>query len=200
MRLLVCLREPAGRAVSDYLDLVKNGQHDGSLETALERFPRLIDRGRYATHLHRYCERFPDEQLHVRLFDSLQADPQGYADDTFSFLGVPRYTLPSGALERRMPAAVPRSRIAASTAKQASRLVLRLGLNKVRSTVKRSRVVRQALYRSYTADRPPIDPTTIAELRRQFSAEVLALDELLGEPVAQRWGYPAGRTDHATAD
>src|SRR5215212_230611 len=50
MRLLGCLREPVDRAFSDYLDLVKNGQYDGPFAEALEVFPRLLDRGRYATH------------------------------------------------------------------------------------------------------------------------------------------------------
>jgi hypothetical protein len=192
MRLLACLREPVDRAFSDYLDLVKNGQHDGSFESALDRFPRLVDRGRYATHLQRYVDRFPREQLHISLFDDLGADAQAYADDVFSFLGVSRLLLPPGALQRRMPAGVPRSRTMAATTKRASRLVLRLGLRRLRSTVKRSAVVRQALYRSYADDRPTVDPALAAELRREFAVEVSALDALLGRPVSQLWGYAPG--------
>ncbi len=45
MRLLVCLREPVDRAFSDYLDLLKNGQFEGSFEAALEAYPRLVQRG-----------------------------------------------------------------------------------------------------------------------------------------------------------
>jgi hypothetical protein len=194
MRLLVCLREPVDRAFSDYLDLVKNGQHDGSFETALERFPRLVERGRYATHLQRYIDRFPREQLHVSLFDDLGADAQAYADDVFSFLGVSPLRLPPGALQRRMPAGVPRSRTMAATTKRGSRLVLRLGLRRLRSTVKRSAVVRQALYRSYTDDRPTVDPAVAAELRREFAVEVSALDAMLDRPVSKRWGYVSGPT------
>lgn len=195
MRLLVCLREPVDRAFSDYLDLVKNGQHDGSFETALERFPRLVDRGRYATHLQRYVDRFPREQLHVSLFDDLGADAQAYADDVFAFLGVSPLLLPTGALQRRMPAGVPRNRTMAATTKRASRLVLKLGLRRLRSTVKRSAVVRQALYRSYKDDRPTVDPALAAELRREFALEVSALDALLDRPVASRWGYAPDPTD-----
>src|SRR4051794_21786219 len=51
VRLLVCLREPVDRAFSDYLDLRKNQQFDGPFAVALERYPRLLDRGRYASHL-----------------------------------------------------------------------------------------------------------------------------------------------------
>lgn len=192
IRLLVCLREPVDRAFSDYLDLVKNGQHDGSFETALERFPRLLERGRYATHLQRYVDLFPRQQLHVGLFDDLGQDAQAYGDGVFSFLGVAPLRLPPAALSRRMPAGVPRNRTAAGAAKHASRLVLRLGLKRLRSTVKRSTLMRQALYRPFADDRPSLDPSVAAELRRDFGSEVRALDALLDTPVSRRWGYPAG--------
>jgi len=189
MRLLVCLREPVDRAFSDYLDLVKNGQFDGSFTTALDRFPRLLDRGRYATHLQRYLDRFPAEQLLVSLFDDLRQDPQAYADEVFDFLGVRRLELAPADLKSRMPAGTPRSTVAASGAKVASRLVKRAGLARLRSRAKRSLLLRRALYRSYRDDRPTIDPIVAAELRQGFLGEVLRLDALLGRPVAQRWGY-----------
>lgn len=189
MRLLACLREPVDRAFSDYLDLVKNGQHDGSFESAIERFPRLVDRGRYATHLQRYLEQFGADQLHVSLFDDLLADAQAYADDVFGFLGVERLELPPSAMKRRMPAGRMRSHGAASTAKRASRLALRLGFRRARSRVKRSTLIRQALYKPYADDRPTVDPGTAGELRTVFAPEVAALDGLLPTPVSPRWGY-----------
>jgi hypothetical protein len=189
MRLLVCLREPVDRAFSDYLDLVKNGQYDGSFESALDSFPRLVDRGRYATHLRRYLDHFPRHQLHVALFDDLQADPQGYADEVFAFLGVSPLDLSETALRPRMPAGVPRSSVAASAAKRASRALAKIGLRRLRSQVKRSARVRQMLYRPYANDRPVPPPAVVAELRRQFRDEVIQLDELVGTPVSERWQY-----------
>jgi len=195
MRLLACLREPVDRAFSDYLDLVKNGQYDGSFEHALERFPRLVDRGRYATHLQRYIDQFGTKQLHVSVFDDLQADPQAYAEGVFGFLGVDRLELPASALRRRMPAGRMRNEAAAAAAKQASQLVQRIGLGRLRSRIKRSTAVRQALYRPYTDDRPTADPATAAQLRTVFAPEVRALDDLLPTPVSVRWGYPEAVTD-----
>jgi hypothetical protein len=189
MRLLVCLREPVDRAFSDYLDLVKNAQFDGSFSAALEQFPRLLARGRYATHLQRYLDVFPREQVHVSLFDDLRADPQAYADGVFDFLGVRRVELPPADLKSRMPAGTPRSTALATAAKSVSKLAKRTGLRRLRSRVKRSVVVRQALYRPYTDDRPTIDPALAAELRRDFADEVFRLDSMLGRPVSERWGY-----------
>lgn len=192
MRLLVCLREPVERAFSDYLDLVKNGQHEGTFESAIQRFPRLLDRGRYATHLRPYLEQFGRDRLHVSLFDDLQADAQSYADGVFAFLGVDRLELPASAIKPRMPAGRMRSRTAASTAKKASRLAVHLGLKRLRSRIKRSSLIRQTLYKPYADDRPAVDPGTARELRAQFTAEVAALDGMLPTPVSSRWGYPPG--------
>jgi hypothetical protein len=190
MRLLVCLREPVDRAFSDYLDLVKNDQYDGPFSEAVEKFPRLLDRGRYATHLQRYRALFPADQLLVQLFDDLRADPQAYADEVYDFLGVSRVQLPPTQLRSRMPAGVARNAALASGAKQASTLAKRVGLRRLRSRVKRSVFLRQALYRPYREDRPQVDPGFAAELRRGFASEVTELDTLLGVPVSQRWGYP----------
>jgi flagellar biosynthesis/type III secretory pathway ATPase len=66
-----------------------------------------------------------------------------------------------------------------------------VGLNRLRSQVKRSRVVRQALYRPYRDDRPTIDPVLAVELRQQFAGEVRSLDVMLGTAMGQRWGYEA---------
>jgi hypothetical protein len=189
MRLLVCLREPVDRAFSDYLSLLKNGHYDGSFSTALERFPRLLDRGRYATHLERYLEHFPRHQIHIGLFDDLRKDPQAYADDVFGFLGVRRIELSPGDLKDRMPAGTPRSAVVAAGAKSAAKLMKRAGFARLRSRAKRSRLLRQALYRPYRDDRPVLDPATVAELRLRFVDEVHRLDSLLERPVAQLWGY-----------
>jgi hypothetical protein len=189
MRLLVCLREPVDRAFSDYLDLVKNGQFDGPFSAALEQFPRLLDRGRYATHLQRYLDLFPREQIHVSLFDDLRADAQAYADEVFTFLGARRIELATADLKSRVPAGTPRSPVVAAAAKTASKLAKRTGLRRLRSRVKRSVLVRQALYRPFKEDRPTVDPALAAELRRDFTDEVLRLDSLLGRVVSEQWGY-----------
>lgn len=194
MRLLVCLREPVDRAFSDYLDLVKNGQFAGPFEDALDRFPRLVDRGRYSTHLRRYLDLFDREQLCIQLFDDLKADAQAYADTVYDFLDVTRQQLAPADIRPRMQAGTPRNAAIAGTAKRASRLVIRLGLRKVRSRVKRSSAVRNALYRPYgQADRPTLSAETAAELRARFAPEVDALDELLRVTVSDQWGYRTNR-------
>jgi hypothetical protein len=193
MRLLVCLREPVDRAFSDYLDLVKNNGFTGSFTEAVEQFPRLLDRGRYATHLSRYLEHFPMSQIHIGLFDDLRSGAQAYADEVYDFLGLDRIELSSGDLRARMPAGKPRNPAVVGAAKRASRVAAAVGLRRWRSRIKRSTVVRSALYRQYRDDKPRPDPATAARLRTTFAEEVARLDDLLGRPVSDVWGYDAAQ-------
>jgi hypothetical protein len=189
MRLLVCLREPVDRAFSDYLDLVKNNGFTGSFTEATEQYPRLLDRGRYATHLSRYLEHFPSSQIHIGLFDDLKTGAQEYADEVYDFLGIDRVELSAGDLRARMPAGRPRNAAAVGLAKRASKVAASVGLRRMRSKVKRSTVVRSALYKQYKDDKPRLDPAIAVELRRGFGDEVGRLDEILGRPVSAQWGY-----------
>jgi hypothetical protein len=189
MRLLVCLREPVDRAFSDYLDLVKNNGFTGSFPEAVEQHPRLLDRGRYATHLSRYLQHFPASQVHVGLFDDLRTGAQEYADEVYDFLGLEPIMLSEGDLRERMPAGRPRNATMVRLAKGASKGVASLGLRRWRSRIKRSTRVRSALYKPYRDDKPRLDPAVGAELRRGFAEEVARLDELLDRPVSERWGY-----------
>ena len=71
-KMMVCLREPADRTFSDYLDGIKNGKVEGTFEEALERNPALVLRSRYAVHLARYLQRFDRDQIHIASFDQLK--------------------------------------------------------------------------------------------------------------------------------
>jgi hypothetical protein len=190
MKLLACLREPVDRAFSEYLDILKNGRFEGPFDAALEHFPILQERGRYATHLSRYIDRFGRESVLIQLLDELQDNAQGFADDVFEFLGVDTLALPPAAQRRRMPASEPRSRALALAAKRLSRHASKVGLQRVRSRVKRAIPVRKALYRAYTPQsKPRPDPQIAAQLKSQYAAEVRALDVLLDRPISTRWGY-----------
>jgi hypothetical protein len=191
MRLLVCLREPVDRAFSDYLDLVKNNGYTGSFTDAVAQHTRLLDRGRYATHLSRYLEHFPISQIHVGLFDDLKTGAQAYADEVYDFLGLDRLVLSQGDLKARMPAGRPRNAAVVGLAKRASKGAAAIGLRRWRSRIKRSTVVRSALYKQYRDDKPRLDPQVRDELRKSFADEVARLDRLLGRPVSETWGYDA---------
>jgi hypothetical protein len=193
MRLLVCLREPVDRAFSDYLDLAKNNGFTGTFSEAIEQHPRLLDRGRYATHLSRYLEHVPSSQLHVGLFDDLKTGAQEYADEVYDFLGIDKIALGARDLRERMPAGRPRNGAMVGLAKRASKAAASVGMRRWRSKIKRSTMVRSALYKQYRDDKPRVDPALAVELRQGFADEVARLDVLLGRPVSELWGYSSAQ-------
>ncbi|MDH3718046.1 MAG: sulfotransferase domain-containing protein [Planctomycetota bacterium] len=189
-KLMVCLRDPVQRAFSDYLDSVKNGRFAGTFTEALQTNASLLERGAYATHLARYLEDFGREQIHAAMFDDLQADPQKFADDLFAFLQVEPYRLTATMRQKMMPAARPRLRWFNRLAKRVARGCERVGLSQVRGRAKRSRWLRDLLYRPYaTSELPRMDDQIQRDLKEQFRDEVLRVDELLGTNCFQRWGY-----------
>jgi hypothetical protein len=90
-----------------------------------------------------------------------------------------------------MPAGRPRNAAVVGLAKRASKGAAAVGLRRWRSRIKRSTVVRSALYRQYRDDKPRLDPQLRDELRKGFADEVARLDRLLGRPVSETWGYDA---------
>ena len=183
MLLLTSLREPVDRAFSDYLDLIKNQQFDGSFEAAIERFPGSWT-AVMRTHLERYLEIFPAEQLHLSL-----RRPRPTPRNARTAPHLPRVdplTSPPAALTSRMPAGSRAATGAASAAKAAARMMGRLGLRRVRSRAGRSARVRNAPCRPWQReadDRPRHGRRVAPRLRGRG-----CLDRLL-PGVASRWGY-----------
>jgi hypothetical protein len=97
-RLIFMLRDPADRLFSWYLmklkleprvtlrDRLRREICDG--DRGPEGLLRQLDGGMYATHLRRFLEVFPREQIRIYLYDSYRTDAPAVLRDIFGFLGV----------------------------------------------------------------------------------------------------------------
>ncbi|MFC7536827.1 sulfotransferase domain-containing protein [Sphingomonas sp. GCM10030256] len=189
-RLIACLREPVARTFSDYLDGIKNGKIEGTFEEALERFPKIVERSKYASHLERYLTRFPRDQIHIAPFDELVSSPEKFAARLFEFLGATPIDLPPGAMDKVLPAGRPRSKAVVRLTKMVALLAYRNGLRELRGRLKTSRTLRNLLYQPYSeASRPKMGPATRERLRTIMRPEVLRLDDLAGTNFRRLWGY-----------
>jgi hypothetical protein len=67
-----------------------NPHYDTSenIEAVLTPDTATVQAGRYFEHLQRYREYFPDDQLHVLVFDDLKEDPRQFARDLFAAVGI----------------------------------------------------------------------------------------------------------------
>lgn len=188
IRLMVCLREPARRAFSAYLYLLKHDLYRGSFEQALEDVEELREHGRYMRHLKPYLRLFGIDRIYVGVFDDLTETPTAFARELFEFLEVEPYEVPNGLTQKALPAAEARSKWIAHLAKRAAWLFRELGLSNVVGRVKTSSVIHRLLYSQY--DRKPTpDPGTMEELRADYAPTVEALDRNLNLQLLERWGY-----------
>jgi hypothetical protein len=99
-RLIFVLRNPADRLVAWYMLAVRRNPHlsfRGWLLNAMnggyDRGP-AVDGGRFATHLQRFFDTFPQDQVRVYLYESLRTDTRAVVRDILEFLRVdPDYSV-----------------------------------------------------------------------------------------------------------
>jgi Sulfotransferase domain. len=191
-RMMVTLRDPADRAFSSYLYMLRSGWEPGTFLQALDRQPMLLEHGSYATALERFTERFGRHQIHVAVFDDLVADPQAFVDALTSWLDVRSITLSPALLQARLPAGRARSVLLSRLASGGAAIVReRDGANLV-GRVKRSPLVQRALYRPLTTDKPTMSGEERSAVQVALADEVAQLDRVYGLDLARRWGWPIG--------
>lgn len=99
-KMIVTLRQPAERAYSDFVNMVKLGfETTGAFEEALASEDERIQagwgpyyhyaaKGFYGEQLNRYLDQFDPDQLHVLRFTDLQENPANAMKEIYEFLGV----------------------------------------------------------------------------------------------------------------
>lgn len=193
VKLMVCLREPAQRAFSEYLYLTKLGLLSCDFDASLRKEKGLVEHGCYARHLTNYLEYFSRKQIYVAVFDDLVADPQRFFDRLCDFLGLPNCTLSPDVKRAILPAAKPRLPYIAREGRSIGWGARRLGLPEVVGRVKECALLNQLLYQPYSrGEKPEISSGAREYLRGVFSPELRHLDALLGTNLCIRWGYASG--------
>ena len=190
VRFMVSLRDPAERAFSSYLYMLKQGETPGTFLEALETRPELLDHGRYATSLERFEEMFGADRVYVGVFDDLVEDPQRFIDGLLAWLRVSPMVLPDDLVEARLPAGKARSVWLSRVARRGSEFVREHNGANLIGHVKRSALVQAVLYRQLGDDKPIMTVTERAAVREALESEIVALDHRYGLGLADRWGWP----------
>jgi hypothetical protein len=93
VKLVAQLRNPVERAYSDYKMFYRRGTIQGPPEEYLGRpdnpQPRFLQDGLYASHLARWFDRFPDEDILLILHDDVRRDPRGTVERVSVHIGAP---------------------------------------------------------------------------------------------------------------
>lgn len=189
-RILLCLRDPIERLLSNHRHEVRAGHLSGTdftLEHGLSNNPMYLEQSRYAKHLKRWLAVFPREQLHVVLMEDIEREPLKVAQAVFAFLQVDPSFEPQSLDEQFNRSFAVRSQQLSGVkdlAYQASRhpalswawgLASRLGLRN--------------LYRSLNqkpsqAAIPKADPATLNRLRNCLAPEIEELSTLLEQDLS----------------
>lgn len=91
MRIVLLLRDPIERAYSNHLHVVRQEYFTGeklSFEDGLENNPMYLEQSRYAKHLARWLNIFPENQVLVMFQEDIRDDPKKQARNLYRFLGI----------------------------------------------------------------------------------------------------------------
>ena len=90
MKIIICLRDPIARIISQHAHEVRLGNVDAntSFAQALQNNPMYVEQSMYAKHLSAWLSIFPQEQILVVLQEDIQSEPSKIASEVYRFLGV----------------------------------------------------------------------------------------------------------------
>lgn len=185
-KLVVSLRHPIERLTSSYLNDIAAGvvAADTPLTNALRIRPGYVDDGRYASHLKRYMEYFPRNQMLVLIYDDALSDPGEFIRRVYAFLGVDAAFRPA-MLDRRVGAGrVPRS-VGVERLLTRGTWLLRGRLTRGLWWVAKRAGVGDALRRANTmvTTRPVLPSGERARLDALFADEISELERLLNRDL-----------------
>jgi Sulfotransferase family len=211
-RIIAILREPASFLRSLHLQLLQNhAETERDLRRAIaledERrrgrhiprhayWPRALmysDRVRYVEQLRRYHAVFGRERVLVLIYDDFRRDNEGTVRRVLRFLGVddagpievstanPSVRMRSQRFDKLIHTVAVGRGPAARAAKAAVKALAPRSLRRGALRATQRGVV-------FGSPRAP-EEGLMLELRRRFSAEVLALSEYLGRDLVALWGY-----------
>ncbi|MFH0341654.1 MAG: sulfotransferase [Chromatiales bacterium] len=185
VKILLSLRDPVERAISNHKHQVRTGLFRGvdlSFEAGLANNPMYIEQGLYATHLSKWFEYFPRDQILVVLFEDILADPLAVAHAVYTFVGVDSDHRAQALNRKSNESHIIRYPLLDQWRKRLRARAKAGGLDWLWKTVGRLRL--QKLYRSLNRLPsehvvPPVADATVRELRVRFADEVARTEELI---------------------
>lgn len=184
-KVIVALRDPIERAYSNHLHDIRL-EHlplsNSGFEAGLENNPMYVDQGRYGTHLKRWLEYFPPEQILVLLQEEVKLDPDGQAKRVYEFLGVDSGHTSEFSAQKANESYLPKSKQQEKLFSQISGIMNKMGLEPLVEMIRSSKLfqwVKAGNRQDIRQLVAPMSETTRAKLTAEFEPEVLELARLL---------------------
>lgn len=141
-KIIVILRDPVERALSQYSMDARLGFCRTSLESIIEepdRYPQYYQQfvlvGNYSDQIKKYMDVFGHENVMITLFDDLKINPHSFVSKVFDFLGMNEVEIDLG---ERNKSVKPRNKIIASLYrfKPARKMIKLLATDNITSAIK----------------------------------------------------------------
>lgn len=191
VKLIAILRDPAERAFSSYLHLVRDGYETLSFAEGLDAEESRIrqkwqplwyyqQRGFYADWIKRYFAAFEREQIKIYLYDDLVVDTSAVVKDIYQFLGVDEDFTPE--LTRENVSGIPKNKVLQTIMTKE---------NPIKSVLKPllPKTIRQSLNRSITqknlGKKTILDSDIREKLVDMYKPDIIQLQTLLGLDLAK---------------
>ena len=187
-RFLVTLREPVDWVLSNYRNMQRNGAGGGDIGWTISRHVGLVGSGLHAAYVRHWFDVFDTDRFSFLVFDDLREDPAAFHADVLATLGLRSQPLPELDDEAQNAASVARWAPAARALRAGGQAVRKAGRPEIVGKVKRSKLVRQALYRR-SQDSVDVPEDVTQGLRDFFRDDVHQISELTGIDLVARWGY-----------
>lgn len=185
VKLIAILRDPAERAFSSYLHLVRDGYETLSFAEGLEAEESRIrekwqplwyykQRGFYADWIKRYFAAFERDQIKIYLYDDLVADTSAVVKDIYQFLGVDDDFTPE--LTKENVSGIPKSRLLQAIFTKNN--ILKSALKPLLTKQIRQSIIR-IIKKQNTSSKPLLTPEIRKKLIETYRQDVFDLQKLL---------------------
>ena len=195
-KIIILLREPVGRAYSNYQHLVRDGREFASFESALAAEADRLARGwewfwglkrnsLYFDFVKQYIEQFGRENVKIIFFEDFVKDQEHHVKGVMDFIGL------DPALAKHEEFSSNKSGIVSGKWKFLHRMLLAEGaLNSILRVVLPSTLRKKLgfLFKSFSTVKGEVSTETKALLGREFSSDLIQLNELIGGRVGEWLG------------
>jgi len=190
-KLVVLLRDPVERAVSNHRHEVRLGNFHGddiSFVAGLANNPLYLEQSRYGTHLLRWLRHIPASRMLVLFQEEIDREPQAVAQQVYRFLDVDDRHVSNAVEGRSNESHVHRSRVLERARRAARDLVRLMGIDGVWRAAQKAGL--QSLYRHLNrrppeARIPPVAAATREGLRMLLAEEIRLVEEITGRSLPQ---------------
>ncbi len=201
VKILVSLRDPLERAISNHRHEVRLGHFHGddlSFESGLANNPLYLEQSRYGTHLQRWLKVIPESRMLILFQEDIDSDPLAVAEDVYRFLDIDPDHVSRAIEQRSNESHVYKFRVIEHTRKAARQVVRFLGVDglwRAGQKVGLQRLYRLVNRRPPDARIPPVSAATRERLRFLLEDEIRLVEQITRRPLPQwRSGSATART------